>query len=144
MSGWPDLYRLATENPAGAQDGRVVNSPACGAAQMPAINGYRASPGDGRFLPCAIDLASYQCPKSYAPGSRTPGTDIEASVAVLGRCARKVPGLLCPRSGSYACSSGRKRLRLDKFIIVMASLAISVAHMMRCIMLVQMPGTDIR
>jgi CubicO group peptidase (beta-lactamase class C family) len=36
----PGLYRLATANPPGAQDGAVVNSAAWRAAEIPAVNGH--------------------------------------------------------------------------------------------------------
>ena len=36
----PALYRLATTNPPGAQDGAVVNSAAWRAAEIPAVNGH--------------------------------------------------------------------------------------------------------
>ena len=39
-AGRPALYRLATTNPPGAQDGAVVNSAAWRAAEIPAVNGH--------------------------------------------------------------------------------------------------------
>ena len=39
-AGRPALYRLATANPPGAQDGAVVNSAAWRAAEIPAVNGH--------------------------------------------------------------------------------------------------------
>ena len=39
-SGKPGLYRLALGNPPGAHDGRVVNSAAWRAAEIPAVNGH--------------------------------------------------------------------------------------------------------
>ena len=38
--GRPALYRLATANPPGAQDGAVVSSAAWRAAEIPAVNGH--------------------------------------------------------------------------------------------------------
>ena len=40
MSGRPELYRLATDNPPGAHDTAVVNSAPWRAAEIPAINGH--------------------------------------------------------------------------------------------------------
>ena len=39
-AGRPALYRLATTNPPGGQDGAVVNSAAWRAAEIPAVNGH--------------------------------------------------------------------------------------------------------
>jgi CubicO group peptidase (beta-lactamase class C family) len=39
-AGRPALYRLATTNPPGAQDGAVVNSASWRAAEIPAVNGH--------------------------------------------------------------------------------------------------------
>jgi Beta-lactamase len=40
QAGRPALYRRAVANPPGAQDGAVVNSAACRAAKIPAVNGH--------------------------------------------------------------------------------------------------------
>ncbi len=44
-AGKPELYRRAIDNPPGARDAKVVNSPAWRAAEIPAINGHGSARG---------------------------------------------------------------------------------------------------
>jgi CubicO group peptidase (beta-lactamase class C family) len=70
--GRPELYRRATVNPPGAQDGRIVNGESWRRAEIPAVNGHGSARGvaglyavllEGRLLSAGLieDATSAQC-----------------------------------------------------------------------------------